>query len=66
MRYKQGINWTTHVGIYGDIAIAFYILIEYFTSFDSFDSFSNISPQEHAKEVNECVKIRLLRIFGEI
>lgn len=66
MRYKQGINWTTHVGIYGDIAIAFYVLIEYFTSFDSFDSFSNISPQEHAKEVNECVKIRLLRIFGEI
>lgn len=66
LRNRQGIHWTTHFGIYGDSAIAFYVLVEYITSFDSFDSFSNISLQEHAKEVNECVKIRLLRMFGEI
>lgn len=66
LRNRQGIHWTTHMGIYGDNAIAFYALVEYITSFDSFDSFSNISLQEHAKEVNECVKIRLLRVFGEI
>ena len=66
LRKRQDIYWTTHTGLYGDKAIAFYVLIEYITSFDSFNSFSIISLQEHAKEVNECVKIKLLKVFGEI
>lgn len=66
LRKRQNIYWTTHTGLYSDNARVLYVLIEYITSFDSFSSFSIISPQEHAKEVNECAKIRLLKLFGEI
>ena len=66
LRKRQNIYWTTHTGLYSDKARVLYVLIEYKTSFDSFSSFSIISPQEHAKEVNECAKIRLLKLFGEI
>ena len=60
---RKSVFWTTHNGIYSEVAIYFYQYISYFSIFNDFQEYNTFSPFEHSYYVQNNAQNKIAKFL---